>query len=70
MGDLRYEGCSVNGYSFRASQGRMSVDIRCDAPMEYAVFWTNDRVACVEPYVKIDLAPGETFEWAVAYTFR
>lgn len=68
--DLRYEGCDRGGYSFRASQGEMSVDVGSDAPMEFAVFWSNDRVACVEPYVKIGLAPGESFDWKIEYLFR
>lgn len=68
--DLRYEGCDRGGYSFRVSQGEMSVDVGSDAPMEYAVFWSNDRVACVEPYVKIALAPGESFDWKIEYLFR
>lgn len=68
--DLRYEGCDRGGYSFRASQGEMSVDVGSDAPMEFAVFWSNDRVACVEPYVKIALAPGESFGWTIEYLFR
>lgn len=68
--DLHYAGCDRGGYSFRASQGEMSVDVGSDAPMEYAVFWSNDRVACVEPYVKIALAPGESFDWNIEYLFR
>lgn len=68
--DLHYAGCGCGGYSFRASQGEMSVDVGSDAPMEFAVFWSNDRVACVEPYVKIGLAPGESFDWTIEYFFR
>lgn len=69
-GDLHYKGCESGGYSFRVSQNEMSVDVGSDAPMEYAVFWSNDRVACVEPYVKIDLAPGDSFGWTIEYFFR
>lgn len=68
--DMRYAGCGQDGYSFRASQDEMSVDVRSDAPMDYAVFWSNDRVACVEPYVKICLNPGENFDWKIEYVLQ
>lgn len=46
------------------------VDVHCDAPMDHAVFWSNDRVACVEPYVKIALARGKSFEWNIDYLIQ
>ena len=68
--DLHYVGCDRGGYSFRVSQNEMSVDVGSDAPMDHAIFWSNYRVACVEPYVKIGLAPGESFDWTIEYFFR
>ena len=73
IGNLRYEGCERDGYAFSVrEQGdgilpEMAVEVCCDVPMEYAVFWTNDRVACVEPYVGMAIAPGNKFEWTINY---
>lgn len=36
---------------------------------EFSVFWGGPRIACVEPYHKIEVAPGDTFEWENWYVF-
>ena len=38
--------------------------------MDYAVFWSNADVSCLEPYIPLRLAPGQTawrLSW-LAYT--
>lgn len=67
--DMLYEGYRNKNYSFEACQDNMSVQVNCDAPMDHVVFWSNDRVACVEPYVKINIAPGKHFDWSIEYRF-
>jgi hypothetical protein len=33
------------------------------------IIWGNDRTFSIEPYLPLDLAPGETREWSVQYRF-
>jgi hypothetical protein len=33
------------------------------------VIWGNDRTFSIEPYLTLDLAPGEAKEWSVSYRF-
>ncbi len=61
-----YDG-RKNGYSFSLSGNSMRVEVRCDAPMDHAVFWSNHRVSCVEPYIKIDIAPGHDYRWTITW---
>lgn len=76
IGNLRYQGCDREGYAFSVRERgdgtcpEMAVEVGSDAPMEYAVFWSNDRVACVEPYVGMAIAPGDKFEWTINYKLR
>ena len=65
MGDL----ASTDGrtpYSFRIAEQSSgeSVSVRGDVPLHHIVFWSNPRVACVEPYVQLRLQPGEMAEWS------
>lgn len=57
-------------YHFRVYEGALEVDVKCDIPMNHAVFWSNHRVACVEPYVNLDLAAGRTYEWTIEYHLK
>lgn len=61
-----YDG-RKNGYSFSLSGNSMRVEVRCDAPMDHAVFWSNHRVSCVEPYIKIGIAPGHDYRWTITW---
>lgn len=73
IGNLAVEGMRSEPYHFivceETSQESSEVDVRCDAPMEYAVFWSNHRVACVEPYVRVPLTHGREFVWCIDYMF-
>lgn len=71
MGDLHgadpAEGCRFvlenldNGLRVRAA---------CDRPMDYAVFWSNTEVSCIEPYIHFIVPPGETARWTLDYRFE
>lgn len=39
----------------------------CQLPMTRAVFWSNHRIACIEPYLDFCLLPGESFEFDIEY---
>lgn len=67
IGDLSAE----NPFSFRicnAASGA-GVEFGGDAPVSHCVFWSNHRISCVEPYIRIEAEPGETFTWALHYNF-
>ena len=70
MGDLQGPEPQRN-YSFRLlnrAKG-LTVDASSDATMDYAVFWCNHEVACLEPYIKFHIEPGESAEWNIRYKF-
>lgn len=70
MGDLNGSEQRKN-YSFRLANttNGLTVDARSDAAMEYAVFWCNHEVACLEPYTHLLIEPGRQAEWKIEYHF-
>ena len=69
IGRLIVQGCMDRAYHFRICDRARSVEVSCDSPMDHAVFWSNDRVACVEPYVLLSLRKGEPSGWSIGYKF-
>ena len=69
MGDLAACGQESVPYDMEMSEGDISVAIRCDVPASHIVFWANHRIACLEPYIRYDLAPGRSFHWEIRYHF-
>ena len=69
IGNLRLEAESGRGYGFSAANAKTGcrVEAECSMQMDHAVFWANSQVACVEPYIKLRLFPGESAEWSIAY---
>lgn len=70
MGDLKGAEAQEN-YSFRLANlaKGQTVDVRSDAVMEYAVFWCNHDVACLEPYTHLHIEPDHHAEWKIEYRF-
>lgn len=52
---------------FAISESAHSVRVFGDMPLDHFVFWSNNRVACLEPYMPISLAPGQTTRWTFSY---
>ena len=71
-GNLHAAGCGLNGSPYglelRELQTGRAVAAKCAEPMVKAVFWSNHRIACIEPYIDYAVAPGETFDFAIDYT--
>lgn len=57
-------------YPFEVREGGRSVEIGGDILPEFSVFWSNPRVACLEPYIPLAAATGETLSWRQDYRFR
>lgn len=62
----RTEG-SPNGFTLRERQTGRGVKVSCRLPMTKAVFWSNHRIACVEPYIDFRILPGETLCFDIDY---
>lgn len=67
-GNIHKAGDDGMPYKMRLCEGSISVLISGDVPVFKTVLWANHRIACLEPYNRIDLAPGETFSWTIEYT--
>lgn len=66
MGNL-HSASGETPCEFVIREAGRSVSVRGDRPAEKMVFWSSPRVACIEPYIPLRLAPGETLEWALEY---
>ena len=69
MGNLRPECGAGYRFTLRNEDNGLRIEAACDQPMEYAVFWSNSDVSCLEPYLPIHLDPGQTARWALDYPF-
>ena len=47
----------------------VAVRIRGDKPIAILDFWSAIKTLCPEPYIDVNVAPGETFSWTISYTF-
>lgn len=45
------------------------VRVRGDKPLLKAVYWSNKKMVCPEPFVKIDLMPNQEMSWKFVYDF-
>lgn len=61
--DQRYE---IDIFQQTTSAG---VKICADRPMVRLLLWASRRVLCPEPYIDINVPPGDCFSWNLSYTF-
>lgn len=59
-----------DGYGFILKASDRSVSVKCSLPMEKFVLWSNHRVFCPEPYIKLCGRPSETLEWTIDYNLK
>lgn len=67
-----FEGTDPGGYNValvRNNKTGAAVEFRGDAPITRMVFWAVERAACPEPFIRINLAPGQVKEWSSRYRF-
>ena len=71
-GNIHQEGRgmagSPNAFVLRDAQTGRGVSAGCAIPMTKAVFWSYHLIACIEPYIDFNIAPGETFAFSIDYT--
>ena len=59
---------SPNSFILKDTQTGRGVSAKCSLPMIKAVFWAYHLIACIEPYIDFNVAPGETFAFSIDYT--
>jgi len=62
---------SINDYDFRIENLKTGAGVRitCDRPISKIVYWANPKTSCPEPYIDINVKPGEEFTWDINYEF-
>ena len=58
---------SPNAFKLTETKTGRGVSAKCDLPMTKAVFWSYHLIACIEPYIDFNVAPGETYEFIIDY---
>jgi len=58
-------------YQFSVMNTKTSagVNIKGDKALEKIVYWANARTYCAEPYIRLELEPGESVQWKFDYSF-
>ena len=59
---------SPNSFILKEERTQRIVKAVCNRPMTKAVFWSNHRIACIEPYINFCISPGETFTFDIEYS--
>ena len=59
---------SPNSFVLTERRTGRGVKAKCELPMTKAVFWSYHLIACIEPYIDFNIAPGETFEFDIDYS--
>ena len=71
MGDMQGHSRSVKDYDFRIENRRTGAGVRitCDRPISKINYWASSTTSCPEPFIDIDVPPGEQFTWTIKYEF-
>jgi len=69
---------SLQGFSDSAKDYDISIEnhktgaavkITSDQPLFKLAFWSAEKTLCPEPFIHINIKPGETFKWNIFYQF-
>lgn len=62
---------SAKDYDFKIQNQKTGagIHITADQPLLKVVVWANPRVACIEPYINVNVAPGKTMKWNLNYEY-
>ncbi len=60
---------TVEEYDFKLDNLKTGAGVRmlADRPLLRVTFWCCNSSACIEPFIKINIAPNETFTWSNIY---
>lgn len=64
-------GTDSKDYDIRIENQKTGAAVRItgDQPLQKMVFWSAYRTICPEPYIAINIKPGESFNWDINYEF-
>ena len=64
-------GPTAKDYDIRIENWKSGAGVRItsDQPMLKLPYWACATTACPEPYIEINVAPGQTFTWSINYSF-
>jgi len=71
FGEVQGHSKSVKDYDFRIENTKVGAGVRItsDRPISKIIYWSSATTQCPEPYIDINIKPGETFSWAITYDF-
>lgn len=61
---------SPNAFVLSEHQTGRSVRMSCAVPMTKSVFWSNHRIACIEPYIDFEIFSGQDFSFEIHYSLK
>jgi hypothetical protein len=70
---------AIRGYGPEAADNRIvmtsankqaAVTVTGDKPLEKLELWSVQRVAAIEPFIRLDAAAGKTVQWRYVYDYR
>lgn len=71
MGNLNpADGSKVTGEIYTQGVEGHSVTFHADRAFHRIAFWSNYRVACIEPFIPYDIMPGDEFVWNYKYLLK
>jgi hypothetical protein len=64
-------GNQAKDYDIRLENHTTGAGLRitCDQPLSKLAFWACPTTASPEPFIRIKISPGETFNWKISYEF-
>ena len=69
--DIGRHNEGVNDYDFQIENHKTGAGVKIsgDQPIYKLPMWSAIKTLCPEPYIKINIKPGETFNWTIRYEF-
>lgn len=55
---------------FSVREGEHSVRVTGNCMLDFIVLWSNPQVACLEPYMALNMTPGSLSSWTFRYRFE
>jgi len=71
LGTVLGHNSSVEDHYFRIENSKTgaAVKITGDRPISRIVYWSHSNTLCPEPYIDLDIQPGDSFTWKTTYSF-
>ncbi|MDQ2863738.1 MAG: hypothetical protein M3R50_08865 [Bacteroidota bacterium] len=64
-------GDSAKDYDIKVENKNTGIGVRItsDRPLSKLAFWSISTTVCPEPFIKINIKPGEEFSWKIVYDY-